>query len=100
MLSGSSGFRRFGFVSQIRQQQSFGRSRCGSSDYFKEHGNEGRGSFPRSGNWRAWTAYELKNTNGDGFIMAHKGDLTIKIPQVRGLYRKASRPLAMLPINK
>jgi len=42
----------------------------------------------------------LKNTNGDGFIMAHKGDLTIKIPQVRGLYRKVSRPLAMLPINR
>jgi hypothetical protein len=25
----------------------------------------------------AWTAYELKNTNGNVVIMAHKGDLTI-----------------------
>jgi len=43
----------------------------------------------------------LKNTNGDGFIMAHKGDLTIKIPQVRGLYRRqADHSLCFLSTNK
>lgn len=81
------------------QQQSFGRSRCDRSYYFKEPGNEGRevSLTPTTG---ARTAYGLKNTSGNEIIIAHQGDLTIKDSAGRRLYRKLTRPLAMLPINR